>query len=180
MKCWKTASVLGVRAEALIILAGYMVCLVSPGFAQADRGGWQLSLQLSSEGLSVSNNLVETFAGDPLPPLEQLKVVERKRINQRPSGDRNLSPAEGQIIVQALSQDDQILWHKMMPNPRLIRAEIFTGSGKFEEETQFVRKNVEFSIVVPDNPAIHKVQILETQASHRGLVLTTLGTIQLF
>ncbi len=109
--------------------------------------------------------------------MQQLRVLDRKPIESPPAGDRDLSPAEGQIIVLALSLEGEILWHKMFPDPRLIRAEVIDADGKFKGKKQFFRKKVDFSIFVPDDPAIDRVQVLQPHWTGRDFVLTPLGTL---
>jgi hypothetical protein len=161
----------------LSFVASLLLSVAVPGAAADERGGWQWKLQLTSAGMPISGDILERSPGSPPPSLQQFRSLEREPIASPPAGDRAFSPAEGQILIVALSPDNEIVWHKMFPDPRLIRAEVAGADGKLKGKKQFFRKMVEFSIRVPDDPAIDRVQLLQPHWTGRDFVLTALGTL---
>ena len=144
----------GVAARRVVVLsvtAGLLFALgCGPVLAAGDQG-WQWKLRLISTESPADGEVLERQPGAPPPAVQDLSVLARKPLASAPAGERGFTPAEGQIIVRALSLDGEILWHRMFPDPRLIRTEMVDPDGRFKGRKQFFRKQVDFSILVPSH-----------------------------
>jgi hypothetical protein len=113
---------------------------------------------------------------EPLPTVSGRSTLARPRMVSRVRSDnpfprlRVLELAEGMLVVVSLSRDGVLAGWSTSPDPRVVRLEIPGVDGVLTGQVVKVPRP-EFLALVPDDPSVVEVRVLEPVRSVSGLVL---------
>jgi hypothetical protein len=116
------------------------------------------------------------IAWDPVPAAAGSAPAFRARVVSRVKSDspfprlRTMELAEGTILVAALTRSGVLVGWSVCPDPRVVRVEVPGPDGVLTGRVVQVERP-EFLALVPDDPSVVEVRLLEPVRSTSGLVL---------
>ena len=156
---------------------GPAIDIAAAAAAAEPASGHRLLIRLTTRGVAASQQLLAAPPAAPRPSTEELALVAERTVATPPQRQRGREIGRDQLAVIALSSDGREIWRTLLPDPRLLRAEVTDDAGKFVASRLFYRKMVEFSVVVPEDPEIAEIVVLETQWTGAAFDLRRLGRI---
>lgn len=131
------------------------VAATSPAVAQ-DVQSRSLTLRLQDV---TSTTASSTEFAEQIPHSDlRVLAVEKSSSPKRPQ--RHIEYSTDQIVVVALAAGGLEKSRVVMTDPRLIRGEIFTEGAGWETVITY-RRSVDFTVSMPDDPAISRVDVLK-------------------
>jgi hypothetical protein len=142
--------------SAIGILVILLTVAGRPGLAAEGQSAKEITLNfstLSKPGPGLS-------AKAPAPD-QTLAVAGVRRVPGAPPRQRSKKISPYSLVVTALDGQGQEVARYVIPDPRLLRAEDFSPSGTIRGGTTYYRNEVQFSLVIPDDPRIKRLQIFQ-------------------
>ena len=148
----------------LLIMAG------SSGHAAEGRTAKEVFLQFGTLAATVSPLSEKT------PPPDQIVSVSGvRRTPEAPPHQRSKAVSEQSLVVTALDAQGQEVKRYVIPDPRLIRAEEFAPSGAITSSRNYYRNEAKFSVIIPDDPGIKRLQIFQPHWTGQKFDLECIG-----
>jgi len=110
--------------------------------------------------------------------IDSLAILERRRDVAFPPLQRRPQVSSDQIVVTAVDGAGIEKGRTILPDPRIIRAEVPDATGKIHGTVLF-RPHVEFLVTLPEDPAIRELRIHEPRWNGRAFVLEFVGAVDL-
>ena len=117
-----------------------------------------------------------TLAEKPM-PVKVTATLER-HIPKSPRRQRSPELSSTQLVIIAYDMQEHEVTRVFIPDPRLIRAETVSPSGELETQNLY-RKNVDFTIVIPDDPNIKELKMFHPHWTGKDFILELIGETQL-
>lgn len=89
---------------------------------------------------------------------------------------RSLELSTNQILALALDERGNLLWWKLLLDPRLVRAEVPTSTGETSSEEYHLAK-VDFTIAYPNDPAIREMRLYHPQWTGKEFRLELISSL---
>ncbi len=118
-----------------------------------------------------------TFYETP-PPIQGVTATLVGRVPGPPPRQRNPELSSMQLVLIAYDTQKHEVTRVVIADPRLIRAETVGSSGQLETKIIY-RKNVDFTVVLPDDPNIKRLKIYHPHWTGTNFILELIGETQL-
>lgn len=147
-----------------------LIMVGSPGYAAEGRTAKEVFLQFGTLTPTVSPLSERT------PPPDQIVSVSGvRRTPEAPPHQRSKEVSEQSLVVTALDAHGQEVKRYVIPDPRLIRAEEFSPSGAITSSRNYYRNEAQFSVIIPDDPGIKRLQIFQPHWTGQKFDLECIG-----
>ena len=166
-----------------------LLCLALAACATAQTAGFPPATQRSFTELKTLVAPGDTSDGQTIQlrwfatqgaaqPASDVTVLSRRRgVGPLPrERDPQLS-ADRLVVVSADVTGRELDW-RIVPDPRLVRAEFPDAQGQLSGRT-FLRAEINLLVDVPNNPDIVRLRIYAPQLTNDGYVLNLLATVDL-
>ena len=160
------------NAVLFSILIGLIIS-IQPASANDIQGAKEYRIHLTSPGDDSALTLVEKP-----PPVRGVTATLTRNIPKMPRRQRNPEFSSTQIVIIAYDKEGREVTRVFLPDPRLIRAETVSPSGELQTQNIY-RKDVDFTIVIPDDPNIKELKIYHPEWTGKNFILEPLGETQL-
>ncbi len=90
----------------------------------------------------------------------ELRVLATEKSSRPSRPRRHIEYSTDQIVIIALAANGEEKSRAVMTDPRLIRGEIFTEGSGWETVITY-RRSVDFTVSLPDDPAISRVDVMK-------------------
>jgi hypothetical protein len=163
-------------ALALLALATTVVLLAAPPAQAESRGSTVQTLRLSWEVHSAAAPLAPSAIA-PRSRIDRLTVLERRSAIGPIPRQRRAEVSSGQVVVTAIDAAGMEKARSVLPDPRIIRAEIPDASGALQGIV-LLRPNADFLVTVPGSQDIRELRIYEPRWNGRGFNLLLVATVR--
>lgn len=135
----------------------------------------RLTLPTQDVSAALSNGpvLMAPSAGDARPV--SVDVLGETRVAGQPPRQRNPQLSRDHLVIIGVDADGVEIARVTTPDPTLVRAETVDEEGRISSRRLF-RDSVDFSVVLPDDPKIVKLEIRRPRWTGSEFVLDLVGT----
>jgi hypothetical protein len=128
----------------------------------------------------------DAYIGVPVPqvtpgtvlPSNIFTLVERRPIPGRIPRQRNPQLSSDQIVALALDNQSDIVDWQLVPDPRIIRAELPGPSGELSGQILH-RAEAELLLILPETPSIEEIVLYEPRWTGTNFIFEYLGAVSL-
>jgi hypothetical protein len=149
-----------------------LIMLASPGHTAPGGTAKEVFLQFGT--LTPPTSLLSEK--NPAPD-QTVSVSGVRRTSAAPPRQRSREVSEQSLVVTALDAQGREVKRYVIPDPRLLRAEEFSPSGAITSSKTYYRQQVQFSLIIPDDPGIKRLQIFQPHWTGRNFDLECLGEV---
>jgi hypothetical protein len=158
-----------ISLSALAVIAPLMT--VSPGAGETPDQETTRRVLLHLRTPTAADGRVAAAA----PSLELLE--DRSVLGAFPR-QRNPELSSQHLVVVVLGEGGEEITRVVVPDPRIVRAELPGPEGDLESEL-LIRDDVEWHLVIPDDPNAHTLEVFHPRWTGTAFVLDSIGSIQL-
>lgn len=116
----------------------------------------------------------------PSPPIDvTVTVLSQKRLQGEVPRQRNTELSLQHLVVVGLNAQGQETSQTVILDPRILRAETSELSGQLTGSGLLYRKNVVFSVVIPDDPSVIALRIHQPRWTGTEFALDSIGEASL-
>jgi len=105
-------------------------------------------------------------------------IQSQRRMSGNLPRERNPELSEDQLVIAALNGRGDEALRIIIPDPRLLRAETSDESGRLSQKLLY-RAAVDFSVALPDDPALESIKIFQPQWTGAEFILVPIGEARL-
>jgi hypothetical protein len=128
----------------------------------------------------------DAYIGVPAPhisageekPANVFTLVGHRRVAGLIQRERNPQLSSDQIVVVAVDRQGRDIDWQLVPDPRVLRAELPDITGELRGQV-FHHVKTELLVSLPDNPAIVQIRLYHPRWTGNTFVLELLGTVSL-
>jgi hypothetical protein len=147
--------------------------------AEAANGGAnELRLQLSSASMQ-SDYIAEQEAPTEAILDYRVQVLGQRKITGPPPRQRRPELSKHHLVIKGLDTEGEEIARSIIIDPRIVRAEHADPSGKITSSKIFLRTNVEFTVVLPDDPRITSIRVYNPSWTGETWKLVLIDEVQL-
>jgi hypothetical protein len=154
------------------VLLILLIIVGSPGHAAEGRTAKEVFLQFGTLIGKASPLSEKTPAPD-----QTLAISRARQVPQAPPRQRSKKVSEQSLVITALDAQGQEVERYVIPDPRLLRAEEFFPSGAITSSRNYYRNEAQFSVVIPDDPGIKRLQIFQPHWTGQNFDLECIGEV---
>lgn len=144
-------------------LKNYLIAVVIVQLFMAAMAAFASDEATVSEIRLNFRTLVNKSTSKPLeaqpPPANRVTVLEKRRVPGSLPRQRNPELSSSHLVVIGMDALKQEVVQVIVNDPRLIRLETTTSTGKLTPSEIIYQSEVEFSIALPDDPRIRNIRL---------------------
>jgi hypothetical protein len=149
-----------------------LIMMGSPGHAADRQTAKEVFLQFGTLTATASPLSEKTPAPD-----QTLTISGTRQVPEAPPRQRSKKVSEQSLVITALDAQGQEVERYVIPDPRLVRAEDFSPSGTIRAGKNYYRNEAQFSVVIPDDPRIKRLQIFQPHWTGQNFDLECIGEV---
>ncbi len=148
------------RKSYPFLTIAFAILFVQTLHAAGKEMGREFIFQLAPPVEAAGKQAVIKAHRKELLPAYRVRVKRSRSVTGSPVRHRHPELSSQQLVVVAVDNQGQEIARVLIPDPRVIRVEISDPSGKLSSEIIY-RTQVEFPVVIPDDPRISNFKIYQ-------------------